>query len=197
RDHRTLMVCSLVCHPWFSIARPHLFKDVVVSRNKTLLFSKLLASAAQSPEARVATFAYIRTVNFPGHPRLLHIYPPTGEDLQYADTVGEILTAIPKFTSLCLGPIHWPPRYDPTKTTISQMNLDSVVMMDFVDVGAGYFKSGGIRKPQVECAFYSDTARSHIKFSFFAPKLENIGLLVTKFISLSRTFVKRDTPRQT
>ncbi|KAJ7878156.1 hypothetical protein B0H14DRAFT_2711923 [Mycena olivaceomarginata] len=130
RDHRTLMVCSLVCHPWLSIARPHLLKDVVVSRNKTLLFSKLLASAAQSPEARAATFAYIRTVNFPGLPRLLHIYPPTGENLQYANTVGEILTAIPQFTSLCLGPIHWPPDMTLRKTTISQMNLDSVVMMD-------------------------------------------------------------------
>ncbi|KAJ7933200.1 hypothetical protein B0H13DRAFT_2307151 [Mycena leptocephala] len=130
RDHRTLMVCSLVCHAWFSIARPHLFKDVVVSRNKTLLFSKLLASAARAPEARVATLASIRTVNFPGLPRLLHIYPPTGEDLQYANTVGEILTAIPQFTSLRLGPIHWPPDITLRKTTISQMNLDSVVMMD-------------------------------------------------------------------
>ncbi|KAJ7923725.1 hypothetical protein B0H13DRAFT_1979518 [Mycena leptocephala] len=130
RDHRTLMVCSLVCHAWFSIARPHLFKDVVVSRNKTLLFSKLMASAARAPEARVATLAYIRTVNFPGLPRLLHIYPPTGEDLQYANIVGEILTAIPQFTSLRLGPIHWPPDITLRKTTISQMNLDSVVMMD-------------------------------------------------------------------
>ncbi|KAJ7845988.1 hypothetical protein B0H14DRAFT_2773678 [Mycena olivaceomarginata] len=118
RDHRTLMVCSLVCHP----------RRCFTKQNP--LISKLLASAAQSPEARAATFAYIRTVNFPGLPRLLHIYPPTGENLQYANTVGEILTAIPQFTSLCLGPIHWPPDMTLRKTTISQMNLDSVVMMD-------------------------------------------------------------------
>ncbi|KAJ6558947.1 hypothetical protein B0H10DRAFT_2109957 [Mycena sp. CBHHK59/15] len=127
QDRKTLAVCSLVCQTWFSITRPHLFKDVVVSSNKTVSFSKILASPAR--QSMVATSAHIRTVNFPGLPRLLHIYPPTGEDLLYANAVGEILTAIPQLTALRLGSIHWP-NIALRKATLSQMNLDSVVMMD-------------------------------------------------------------------
>ncbi|KAJ7865714.1 hypothetical protein B0H14DRAFT_2733768 [Mycena olivaceomarginata] len=106
RDTTTLLVCSLVCQTWLSITRPHLFKDVVL-----------------------ATLAQIRTVNFPGHPRLLHIYPPAGDDLQYANAVGKLLTVIPQFTSLRVGPIHWPD-ICLRKPSLSQLTLEFVVMMD-------------------------------------------------------------------
>ncbi|KAJ7852479.1 hypothetical protein B0H14DRAFT_3137121 [Mycena olivaceomarginata] len=127
RDTTTLLVCSLVCQTWLSITRPHLFKDVVVAPSKTLSFSQIMISAARA--SQLATLAQIRTVNFPGLPRLLHIYPPTGDDLQYANDVGKLLAVIPQFTSLRVGPIHWPD-ICLRKPSLSQLTLEFVVMMD-------------------------------------------------------------------
>ncbi|KAJ7898720.1 hypothetical protein B0H13DRAFT_2337374 [Mycena leptocephala] len=119
------MICSLVCQMWLLITRPHLFEEVVVPPNQVVAFSEIVTSS--QPKATI--LAHIRTVNFVGLPRVLHIYPPTGENLQYANAVGEILTVVPQFTSLWLGPIHWP-HITLRKTTISRMDLDSVIMMD-------------------------------------------------------------------
>ncbi|KAJ6591881.1 hypothetical protein B0H10DRAFT_2090775 [Mycena sp. CBHHK59/15] len=130
RDHGTLMVCSLVCHTWFSITRPHLFQNVIIPQDKTCSFLEIMSSARNAP--MVMTLSHIRAVDFHGLHRLLHVYPPTGEDLQYTDNVGAILQIITQCNSLRLGQIHWP-NIKLRETTIAQlvqMNLDCVVMMD-------------------------------------------------------------------
>lgn len=118
------MICSLVCQIWLSITRPHLFREVVVSPSKVVAFLEIVASPSSA-----TILSHIHRINFVGLPRVPHIYPATGEELQYANTVGKILTVIPQFTSLRLGPTHWPQMTMRTRT-LSRMDLDSVVMMD-------------------------------------------------------------------